>query len=1439
MVIKILKSILLVLSLAAFLNKAYSQAGNSNIGTEFWTGYMDHINGVAGQFPSTMYLYITCDFSTSVTISSADGAFSQTIAVIPKQTSIFTVPPSAFLGNINGISNKGIHIVSNNPIAIYAHIFANSVSGATLLLPVNTLSNDYFSLNYKQISNTGPAYSVFMVIATDDNTTVQITPTAPLIDGSPKNVPFTVSLSKGQIYQGLSTNDLTGSKIISVANANSLCKKIAVFSGSSKILIGTPNYTSDNLFQQVYPTASWGKTYITVPLKNRNYDIFRIALSDSSANVTLNGTPIAHTKLINGFYYEFASQMPNIISADKPIQVIQYAVTQGNGINGANVPGDVGDPEMIFINPLEQNIDHVTLFSANEFLILNSYINVVIPTVAVPSFTLDGIIQKGFVPVAGNPAYSYAQLDVSTGKSHIINANQGFNAIAYGFGLQESYGYAAGTNVKNLNEYIQFYNPATMVSSATGCVGISVEPQIILPYQTTSITWNLGNGNPPIVQLNPQPKTTINKNGKTLYLYNLGSLMTYQTAGIFAVKVSVFDPTATSCGSTDEVSLNYSVFNRLVAKFSSRDTVCLNDTIKFNDISYGNGTYAKSWHWDFGNGDTSAVQNPVYQFKSPGDYIVSLTAYNQGECSDLFSKTVHIQPMPTAEFNFSSPDCESSIVEFTERSMSSDAKITEWIWNFGDGTPILTTPTNTPIQHLFKNAGVDTVTLQVITSKGCVSSPASHAVVIYPHPSVEFTSPDICLNNAIVQFADSTTIAGTTNTAFDYLWNFGDTSSTSSNPNTSILKNPTHKFTAPGIYHISLSVKSKNGCISTRTKDFTVNGIAKFTAAESACPMDSVLFFDLTNGTAKIATSWYWDFGDGETSTLQNPKHIYKSSGNYSINLTVSSQNGCSTTSFSKPIHINQNPQSAFSYSAQACATQVVIFSDSSISKDGAINKWTWDFGDGGPSIVKINAAPFSHSFSSAGKYIVRLQTETINGCISDIFFRTVVVHPLPVINITMPGICLDDATAQFTNESSIADSATDKLTYFWDFGDDMSNIGLTNLNTSTNKDPSHKYATAKNYTLGITALSQYGCSVHKDTVFVVNGANPIADFTVLNPNGLCSDHEVFLVNHSSVDFGKIIKIDVFFDMNDSTSLRTYYNPVEGQVLRYTYPKFYSGTQNHTIRMIAYSGAVCSSVPKEYTINLLAVSQTAWPVIPPVCQELASFQLNAHQVQGPLGSIGIYYGDGVSQSGIFNPAVAGPGKHLVKFILTAQNGCADTLIQEVTVNPTPTVSAGSDTSILVGAQVKLRAAANGNGLTYKWTSTNGPAIGLMNDTTLNPIASPSRDVTYILTVTTAEGCSNSSTVTVKVLEKPVIPSAFTPNGDGINDTWNIKNLNGYKNCTVEIFNRNGEKVFSSVGYQVPWDGKYKGVNLPWGTYYYIINPKNGRNIISGSVTIIR
>ncbi|WCT14517.1 PKD domain-containing protein [Mucilaginibacter jinjuensis] len=848
----------------------------TNKGTEFWTAYMDHVNG-AGDVgkESKMSLYITSDVNTSGTVDIADGSFGTiSFSVTANQVTIVDIPSIAFLDNTSGTLSKGLHILSAKPIAVYAHIYATSVSGATLLLPVATLGKDYLSINYTQVSNSvasreGPSYSSFNVIATEDNTTVQITPAAALTSGQPAGTTFTITLAKkGDVFQGLSSSDLTGTHIKSISANGTACKRIAVFSGSSKISIGDcTNYnTSDNLFQQVYPTASWGKHYITVPLAGRFYDVYRIVINDPTTVITLDGAVVAPS--IRG-YYEFKSGgVTHVISADKPVQVVQYAVSQNNTIGCAmpNSP-DLGDPEMIYLNPLEQSLDHVTLYSTSKYEISTSYINVVIPAAGASSFMLDGTPYTAFRPVANNPAYAYAQIHVGSGSAHNISSSQNFNAIAYGFGIDESYGYAAGTNLANLYEYISLTDPADNKAIQTyGCSDLTYNLSVTLPYSTTQITWNFKDGTTPVVQSNPVAVTSV-KNGQTLYTYTYAKKVKY-AKGDYTVIATVFNAGADECGQNEDIEFDFTVVDPppIVYSFSS---VCLGDATQFTYPPDPNDLGTKTYSWDFGDGSPLGTdQNPTHTYAAPGDYKVVLSVTNNSGCLSVSPpQTVSISKKPVADFAISSPDCASGTITFTDQStVVPGTTEAAWSWDFGDGqTATVKNPT-----HTYTATGTYHVTLITTNNKGCSSDATPKDIVIHSSPVADFVAPDVCLADVTAAFKDASTIDDNTESEFSYAWDFGDaTNATPANPNTSTFKNPSHKYNAAKQYNVTLTVTSKYGCVAVKTQQFTVNGSIpkaafKVENPNTLCSASDVIFDDLSTVDFGNITKmiWYFDYNN-------------------------------------------------------------------------------------------------------------------------------------------------------------------------------------------------------------------------------------------------------------------------------------------------------------------------------------------------------------------------------------------------------------------------------------------------------------------------------------------------------------------------------------------------------------------------------------------------
>jgi gliding motility-associated-like protein len=156
--------------------------------------------------------------------------------------------------------------------------------------------------------------------------------------------------------------------------------------------------------------------------------------------------------------------------------------------------------------------------------------------------------------------------------------------------------------------------------------------------------------------------------------------------------------------------------------------------------------------------------------------------------------------------------------------------------------------------------------------------------------------------------------------------------------------------------------------------------------------------------------------------------------------------------------------------------------------------------------------------------------------------------------------------------------------------------------------------------------------------------------------------------------------------------------------------------------------------------------------------------------------------------------------------------------------------------ILEGESVTLSGIVSGTN-SYVWT----PTTNMTGSTTLTPVVNPLNDVTYTLTATTTDGCVAKDEVLIVVLNELIIPNIFSPNGDGINDRFEIENIEKYKDATVDIFNRYGQRLMRYVGgYNTPWDGRVNGKDVPVGTYFYVIIPNAGkRKVISGSISIVR
>lgn len=209
--------------------------------------------------------------------------------------------------------------------------------------------------------------------------------------------------------------------------------------------------------------------------------------------------------------------------------------------------------------------------------------------------------------------------------------------------------------------------------------------------------------------------------------------------------------------------------------------------------------------------------------------------------------------------------------------------------------------------------------------------------------------------------------------------------------------------------------------------------------------------------------------------------------------------------------------------------------------------------------------------------------------------------------------------------------------------------------------------------------------------------------------------------------------------------------------------------------------------------------------------------------------------NGLSNPLASNP-IASPTETTTYTVKVSNDGCSATAEITINVNKNAIADAGTDQTIVTGQSTTLNGKVSGDDFTYFWT----PSDYLDNPTKLNPIATPTEDITYTLHASSNLGCNSSSDeVFIKVYPKVVIPNAFTPNGDNVNDSWSIPSITSFPSSIVKVTNRYGQLVYQSNGTFKAWDGKMNGKDLPPAVYYYSIYLNKDFKTYTGWVMLMR
>lgn len=641
------------------------------------------------------------------------------------------------------------------------------------------------------------------------------------------------------------------------------------------------------------------------------------------------------------------------------------------------------------------------------------------------------------------------------------------------------------------------YTVSLLVENATGCKAVYTDNVAVKPKPPVDFTWAAAClGSQTSFTLNP---LVTNIAAITSFDWDFGDGSAHNTAllnpvhnytvsGNYTVKVTI----ANSAGCSNTISHTVMISPKPNAIFSTTE-VCTGAITRFADQSFSpTGEPITGWRWDFGvsaaTNDTSSQQNPEWMYSNKGIYVVKLIVSTQNGCQDMTTRSVQVFGNPTTNFSFIASACENGNVIFQNTSAGDRSVIVSSEWNF---EPNAYSSLQNPSHVFYEKDSCYAVQLIVKDSRGCIGSTLKE-VCVPADFDFTFTTSSACFKDSTV-FTPQI-LAPLSGTLVQFNWNFGDQSSGVKNISTK--RTPSHYYSQPGTYTVSLEAVDNNNCKKTIYRNITIFAlpvVPLFSYTKGLC--DSTIYFDeSSSGNGSKITRWIWEFGDGFASTVFAPdspdiSHKYLSPGSYKVNLKVTNANGCSSNISDNNIQVVPCLDAAIQLPDQkVCQNNKMILVNNSFSALPA-NIWYWDFGDGTHMTSETYTNQVYHIYKSPGAFKVRLILSTYvnGGKVNDTAQMIVNVNPSPLPDFSTNVVC-NGQNAVFTNTTSGTGIKVDR--YSWNFGEPTSAI----RDTSSLKNPVHLYNAPGTYVIKLMARNVIGCRDSIQKEIVVNGL-PDANF--------------------------------------------------------------------------------------------------------------------------------------------------------------------------------------------------------------------------------------------------------------------------------------------------------------------------------------------------------
>ena len=906
-------------------------------------------------------------------------------------------------------------------------------------------------------------------------------------------------------------------------------------------------------------------------------------------------------------------------------------------------------------------------------------------------------------------------------------------------------------------------------------------------------------------------------------------------------------------GCSELDSLNATIIEPQQAYAGNDTTVCQSSVpFSLSGIPAG-GTWS---------GTTMITSNGVFSPSDPDTYQLIYT-YGTGSCLTTDEVEILVNPLPVV---VAEPDlslCESADI------ISLSATPTGGLWS---GTGI-TNANNGSFDPGIAGIGVYVINYQITSpTTGCLNTD-SLEITVNALPIVSFDSIAVSCLNVPISFVNNTIGAST------YQWFFGD-------GNTSVLENPQHTYQSTGTFEVTLIATSVFGCVDSTAMLLTVTvpPVSSFILSEYAgCGPLEVVF---NNTSSAPFSTFSWDFGNGVTSNIQNPDSIIYPTGaigdsTYYITLSVS--NNCGISTYMDSVVVYHTPVAFLGLNQNSGCSPISI--DFANVSTGFSNSYSWDFGDGTTSVL---SNPGPHVFTTGiadTTYFITLIASNI--CGSDTAIDSVMVHPNTITSFfnTDPTSGCSPLLVSFTNYSTLGSI------YDWDFGDG---------NHSSQYHTDHLFTAGDNdTTYTVTLVVNNGCSYDtiSNTIDVFH--QPSLSFTV-SEDTICSGEIISFTNTSQglsntywdFDDGTFSTLDSPNHLyeNGGVYIASLTGTASSNGCVDTVTHKITVIETPEISIFPSDTFGCQPFQLEFINSTLYADFYAWDFgdgnssgfHDPLhtyetygtfygtliasnhfgCADSADFMVNVYPqpfsdftaealglcilpdtvifTNSSEGSIGYEWDFGNGESSFLNNPVAvyqEAGDYLISLIAISDENCSDTSYLPYTNSIVPTadfIVTSMDPCKPIYAFVNL----SDNAESYFWDFGFGDT-----STIANPIHTfDTFGESQVTLIINPDGlCSDSVSRVVDHNNgspaRVFIPNSFTPNGDGLNETFELKGFDDCGEYLLTIFDRWGKVIYITSDMSQYWDGTYGGNDVKFGTYVYVLQSLTFRK--TGKVSIIR